>query len=47
MSKVLLVVLKDSASLALVVAPGGEQLGGELVIGVADYFPNEGKLTLR
>ena len=36
--QVLVVVLEDAAGLSLVVAPGGEKLGRNLVVRVADYF---------
>ena len=45
--QVLLVVLEDAAGILLVVAPGGEKLGRNLVVGVAYYFTNEGKLPMR
>ena len=45
--QVLLVVLEDAAGLSLVIAPGSEQLGRNLVVRVADYFTNKGKLPMR
>ena len=45
--QVLLVVLEDAAGLLPVVAPGGEQLGRNLVVRVADYFTNKSKLPMR
>ena len=47
LGEILLVVLEDSAPLSLVVAPGGEQLGGKLIVGISDYLANEDELTLR
>ena len=47
MRQVLLVVLEDAARLSLVVAPGGEKLGRNLVVRVAYYFTNEGRLPMR
>ena len=45
--QVLLVVLEDASGLSLVVPPGGEQLGRNLVVRVAYYFTNMGKLPMR
>ena len=45
--QVILVVLEDASGLSLVVAPGGEQLGRNLVVRVTDYFTNKSKLLLR
>ena len=45
--QVLLVVLEDAAGLSLVVAPGGEKLGRNLVVRDAYYFTNEGKLPMH
>ena len=39
--------LEDAAGLLLVVAPGGENLGRNLVVRVAYCFTNEGKLPMR
>ena len=36
--QVLIVVLEDAAGLSLVVAPGGEHLGRNFFVRVADYF---------
>ena len=45
--QVLLVFLEEADGILLVVAPGGERLGSNLVIIVADYFTNKSKLPLR
>ena len=45
--QVVLVVLEDTTGLSLVVATGGEKLGSNLVVRVADYFTNKGKLPMR
>ena len=45
--QVFLVVLEDADGLSLVVAPGGEKLGRNLVVRVAYYFTNEGKLPMH
>ena len=39
--------MEDAAGLSLVIAPGVEQLGRNLVVRVADYFTNKGKLPMR
>ena len=40
--QVLLVVLEDAAGISLVVAPGSEKLGRNLIVRVAYDFTNEG-----
>ena len=45
--QVLLVILQRSSSLARVFAPSGEKLRRDMVVGVPDNFPYEGKLYLR
>ena len=41
--QVLLIVLKRGSSLAWVFTPCGEKLRWDLVVGVPNYFPDEGK----
>ena len=45
--QVLIIVLEDAAGLSLVVAPGGEKLGRNLVVRVAYDFTNEGKFPMH
>ena len=45
--QVLLVFLEDAVRISLVVAPGGEDMGRDLVVRVAYDFTNEGKLPMR
>ena len=47
MLQALLVVLEDAAGVSLVVEPGGEKLGRNLVVRVAYDFTNVGKLPMR
>ena len=45
--KIFVVVLENTTSFTFVLAPGHEELGGGLVLGFPDNFPDEGELTLR
>ena len=44
LDQVLLVALQRRTTLAGVIAPCGEETGGDLAVGVPHYFTNEGKL---
>ena len=46
LGQILLVVLKGGASTPFVIAPRRQELGGELVVLVPNYLPNEGELPL-